>query len=146
MFNVGKRIGGRIYLHKSVECLLPREKLLLAKSRIPYFDYDVVSFHEKSGDFTFTKCQDFDKQREPVIVSQMRVSEIGVVKSITQPEDPRIYHHKWTFVSDDYLGFDVEESKKWTEHWQQFVSREQKARIGSFSYWNKLISSLPKIS
>ncbi len=28
-----------------------------------------------------------------------------------------IWHHKWLWVKDDYTGFDIEESYRWSEKW-----------------------------
>lgn len=45
------------------------------------------------------------------------------------------------FVDDDYTGFDIEESKRWSEQWQQALPKDRivKSRIGYKKYWNEYL-------
>jgi hypothetical protein len=54
--------------------------------------------------------------------------------------DPLIWHHKWEFVSDDYTGFDVEQSKERSLQWKSKIgtNKDISNRIGRLSYWRKL--------
>lgn len=110
-YGVGKEIGGAIYVHRSVEHVLGHV-VDEARERIPEgFDYQVVKFVQKTGMVSFVQSPDFDEADEPTVGEIVTVSPDGAIRRRARSANPEIYHHKWLFVSDDYSGFDVEESK-----------------------------------
>jgi hypothetical protein len=140
----GKRIASKTYVHRSCADILPQDDLIEALgfailNTNERFEYDVICWDSKTGSFTFTKCDDFNEEPEPTIIKQVVVND-GKVKTISQPKDPRVFHHKWMFVRDDYHGFDVEKSKKRSEWWEKIPGLD-KSRIGSKSFWNKTLAS-----
>jgi hypothetical protein len=63
----------------------------------------------------FDTCEGFLTEREPVVGDMVYVdTETGEVWS---KYNPQIYHHKWLWVPEGFLGFDVKESYEWSKHW-----------------------------
>ena len=51
-----------------------------------------------------------------------------------------MYHNKWQFVSSNYTGFDVEESKKRTKEWNSIPNiKSMKSKIGNVDFWHNLL-------
>lgn len=132
-FHVGKKIGGRVYVHKSYEGQFPGVEK--AKAKLPKgFDYDVTVFEPETGRFSFIVSSDFDTADEPSV-------EGGYTVKVN--EEPKkfspagwIYHHKWQFVGPDYKGFDVAASKARSKAWTSLPDVD-KSRIGQRAYWAK---------
>ena len=55
-----------------------------------------------------------------------------------QKSSPQIYHHKWLFVTDDYPGFDVEESKNRSRKWVSLPNIDY-SRIGYKKFWGLIL-------
>lgn len=134
-WGVGKRIGGKIYLHKQYEDLIPIIKE--RKELLGTFEYNLVSYDPKSGNVTFTNSPDFDTANEPIVGAQCVVSE-DKKKFYTPSPDPWIYHHKWLWVKDDYKGFDVEKAKTRSAHWTSIPVIDY-SRIGKRSFWERFL-------
>lgn len=145
-----KKIGGCIYTHVSNMDKLP-EKLdeMMEKTTSIMIDQNmlvewlcgkVLKFDVKNNTVTMIESWDWDKAREPEVGDAYRVNldtqEIKKIKSKGQ-----IYHHKWMFVADDYKGFDIEESKRWSEEWQSVIPTDKKikSRIGYKKYWDEYL-------
>jgi hypothetical protein len=63
----------------------------------------------------FDEAPDFNTAREPIPGTTITVKADGTVlepKNINQ-----IWHHKWTWVDDNYKGFDVKENYDWSKKW-----------------------------
>ncbi|HBH18412.1 MAG TPA: hypothetical protein DDX14_05650 [Cyanobacteria bacterium UBA9579] len=143
-YGVGKVMGSQVYLHKEYENVLKNDGLNLAKSSIPAdFTYDIICYDKKDKSFSFISSPDFNTANEPVRGDAYKVKPSETVKYVKPPKDPLIYHHKWLFVKDDYAGFDVEASKKRSEHWTSLDNIDS-SRIGRKSYWEK--HKIPKIT
>ena len=138
-FGVGKLIGGKIYVHKHYENVLPPEILNNAKRFLNGFDYNIVTYDTRSGNITFTWSPDFDSAPEPTVGEQIVVRQDGKVKKIKPSSDPWIYHHKWLMVADDYPGFDVEKSKQHSLDWMSLPNIDY-SRIGKKSFWEKNVT------
>lgn len=142
----GKKMGHDTYVHKSYEHLLPKDELDKAKSHLPHdFGYTAVKHNKKEGTFSFIHSHDFDTAHEPTVGDSIKVHPDGQIKLTKQTRDPKIWHHKWQWVADDYKGFDVEKSKQRSKDWKAVVgvNKEVSSRIGSKSYWEKNV--VPKI-
>ena len=135
-FGVGKSIGGKIYLHKDYESVLPQEELENAKSYLGDFDYNLLAYAPKTGDFTFTQSPDFDSAPEPSVGSQVLVKPDGTTRAMKGQANPWIYHHKWLWVDDGYTGFDVEESKQRSMDWMSLPDIDY-SRIGKKGFWEQ---------
>lgn len=134
-YGVGKDIGGKVYLHKQYENVLPQNLLADAKDKLPKgFEYTGVSYDRKSGQFTFTYSPDFDTAHEPTVGNQIVVKPDGNLLIIKQKDNPQIWHHKWLWVKDDYKGFNVEESKERSRMWSA-IPNVDKSRIGYKDFW-----------
>jgi len=142
-YGVGKRIGGAVYVHRDYEDVLG-EPMLAAKSRLPAgFDYTVVKQNETNGNFSFIHCPDFDTADEPATGNYTVVKLDGSMKLHAGLADPSIYHHKWLFVAEDYVRFDVAASVQRSVAWMS-LNGVDKSLIGRASYWNEHV--VPRLS
>ena len=117
-FGVGKFIGNRYYFHKSYADKILSEDLQNwvkdNSSRVP-FEFNCLRYSPFTNSVDFVECPDFDSAREPVVGRICRIDKKGRIKiSIFYNF---IYHHKWTFVLNDYSGFDVEQAWEWSRKW-----------------------------
>jgi len=135
---VGKEIGGNIYCHKMYESQFPQEELRFAKSQFPEnFTYNIIKYAPRTNVFSFISSLDFNTIPEPSVNGGITVKANGEVKPFG--DHGWIYHHKWQFVSDDYTGFDVEESKKRSIQWTLIANEKgiDKSKIGQRKFWNE---------
>lgn len=136
--DVGKFIGGDLYVHKSAMDVLPIKELELAESKLPEdFEYEIVKYNASQGSFSFIGSPDWNTANEPIVGDAYKVSSNGDVTITRQKADPQIYHHKWNFVRDDYNGFDVRQSIQRSIDWYRDAKEEVNMfKIGTKSYWN----------
>ena len=119
-YGVGKEIGGSLYLHKQYadeiipqDILEPAEQIL--SETYPDFDYNCIRWDYKTNKISFQEAPDFDTAREPVVGDYVTVDpNTGKVQT---GHSDYIWHHKWLWVRNDYTGFDVEDSWKWSKEW-----------------------------
>lgn len=137
--NVGKSIGGCVYVHKAyAEEVAPN--LALYKDLLSHAPlFDIVKFKLRSKDISFISCPNFDTEDEPQVISSCSHKS----KPWKAPASGVIYHHKWLFVKDDYEGFDVEASKERSRRWMALPDIDY-SRIGNKRYWEAKI--VPKIA
>jgi hypothetical protein len=142
MRKAGKKVGSCVYVHRLYENeAIPYDVLRKAKIHLPTDeDYECVKYDKKTGNVTFQWSKDFNSADEPTVGMCILVKPDGSIKKILQKKDPQIWHHKWLWVGDDYTGFDVEESKKRSKTWEPYVNKDEKKRIGTLSFWNKIKS------
>ena len=104
------------------------------------YPYDVIKYD--GNNVTFIQSSNFLTAPEPLVEICYRYKENEWNKPPKIRKDfKRVYHHKWMFVADDYQGFDIEESKKWSEKWQSVIPAERgiKSRIGYKKYWDEYL-------
>lgn len=143
-----KKIGGSIYIHKSnLEELkeIIEENIFLrimeASKNLPdSFNFEIIKYNKKDNKVSFIDSSDWNTAREPLVgdsyVTFIDDFNFKLIKSKGQ-----IYHHKWMFVSNDYNGFDIEESKNWSKVWTDVIPNEKsiKSRIGYKKYWDEIL-------
>jgi hypothetical protein len=136
--DVGKFIGGDLYVHKSAMDILPIKELERAESKLPEdFEYEIVKYNASQGSFSFIGSPDWNTANEPIVGDAYKVNSNGDVTITRQKADPQIYHHKWNFVRDDYNGFDVRQSIQRSIDWYRDAKEEVNMfKIGTKSYWN----------
>lgn len=140
-YGVGKYIGGAVYVHRDYADSLPNDVLQLASLLPVGLRFVVIKYNEINGNVSFIESADFDTADEPEVGDVATVSPEGSVRLRKRLSDPYIYHHKWLFVSDDYVGFDVERSKLRSILWTAFPAIDRR-RIGRKSYWEKEVVPL----
>ena len=151
---IGKVIGGEHYVHRDYESAISdQEGLEKAKKLISPEQrerYNVVKHNKKEGSFSFIHSPNFDTADEPISGDSHRVKPDGSITITKQKKDPQIWHHKWQWVGDDYKGFDVQQSKKRSEHYKPIVDKIKQEtdpkiynRMGTKSYWDREV--LPKL-
>lgn len=152
----GKRIGkpmmGAIYIHKSAINTLSLEEEKLYLEKLPYisdFEFDIIKINLKESTVSFIQSPDWDTNPEPSVGDSIAVKADNSTK--TTKGSNLIYHHKWMFVSDEYTGFNVAESKKRSELWMNHskilelkADKNEKfnSKIGRREYWNNTVCSI----
>ena len=119
-YGVGKEIGGSIYVHKQymtrvvpLDILDEAEEILY--DNYPDFEYNCIKWDKNRGSITFQEAPDFDTEREPVVGDYVTV--YLDTRKAKFGHSNYIWHHKWTWVENDYTGFDVEDSWNWSKKW-----------------------------
>ena len=117
---VGKRVGNNLYIHISAVDTLSNQELFLVYQKLFLIPADalyyILKINTKENKVSFINSLDWDIASEPMVGDCYSVNEKNEVKFIKSKG--QIYHHKWQFVQEDYDGFDVVESKRWSETWQ----------------------------
>ena len=139
-YDVGKVIGGAVYVHvRYVLDVVPPDLLAKAGALVVGFNWMAVRYDPKKGTVRFDEAPDFDSAREPRTGYMVTVFPNGTTRnskgSADLPSSPsdRIWHHKWMWVRDDYNGFDVAESKRWSGVWPLRI--KNKSKIGTRALW-----------
>lgn len=140
-YGIGKEIGGSVYLHRHYERLLGLVAQQARKSIPSAFEYTVVKYNRRTGGVSFVASPDFDSRHEPMVGEIWTIHADQSAKYWPVRTDPYIYHHKWLMVDDDYLGFDVEDSKARSRAWLS-LSGIDKSRIGTDAYWQRHVVPL----
>ncbi len=168
---VGKVLGKTKWVHVSgIEALPQAERDLIARARdvlrdgnatVIDFTQDVivkVSPTERDGNVTFCYSPDWNSATEPECGLMAGVKGLNTgdhhVRITKPPKVPYIYHHKWMFVTDEYMGFDVEDAKRWSETWENHSvvralmdtkTEYFRLRIGKKDYWQtKVLNPIAK--
>lgn len=118
-YGVGKQMGSQVYLHKDyVSDVIPKKvwenALKVLSDANSDFEYNCVMYDTKTGNVRFDEAPDFDEAREPIVGDTITVKPDGTVK---RGHSNYIWHHKWLWVKNDYQGFDVNQSKAWSNKW-----------------------------
>ena len=146
-FGVGKRIGSKIYFHKSVwNKIVPMDIWNKAQQIMDTpevhdklwergcfeWEYETICYDLKNPSvLRFDSCLGFDIQREPTVGWMMFVdTNTGTVNF---KYNQQIYHHKWLWVSADYDGFNIKASYEWSKRW---LSKLPEVASGYKSKWD----------
>lgn len=118
-YGVGKQMGSQVYLHKDyVSDVIPKKvwetALKVLSDADSDFEYNCVMYDTKTGNVRFDEAPNFDESREPIVGDTITVKPDGTVK---HGHSNYIWHHKWLWVKNDYQGFDVNQSKAWSNKW-----------------------------
>ena len=118
-YGVGKQMGSQVYLHKDyVSDVIPKKvwenALKVLSDADSDFEYNCVMYDTKTGNVRFDEAPDFDESREPIVGDTITVKPDGTVK---RGHSNYIWHHKWLWVKNDYQGFDINQSKAWSNKW-----------------------------
>ena len=137
-YGVGKEIGGKIYVHKNYYSLvISPNQFFEAASLLPYgFVFNCLMIDKKKSTIRFDEAPDFDTAREPHPGDSIEINLI--TKEIRKRHSDFIWHHKWMWVDDDYAGFDVDESYRWSQQWTKIIHNPS----GSQRIWGKQLNSI----
>ena len=143
-----KRIGSDIYIHISnIRALndkqmeLYNKAIQIAKEKI-VCDTAIVKINLKQNCVSLIECHNWDSAREPEVGDAYKIHvATGEITKTPKKKRVQIYHHKHLFVSDDYTGFNIAESKAWSEKWTSILpaTRELKSRIGFKDTWEEVL-------
>ena len=143
-FGIGKQIGDELYFHKDYIDKTPFSQEIeeTLKNMPNTFKFTLIKINIKTKSISLLYSPCFDSQFHPALLQSMKIFPDGTTKIRNFSFNPPIYHHRWTFVEDDYKGFDVEEDKLWSYLWSKTPLLDFR-RYGKSNHWNKV--SLPKI-
>ncbi|MCM1223257.1 MAG: hypothetical protein NC548_53275 [Lachnospiraceae bacterium] len=120
-YGVGKAIGGSIYLHRSYHSdVIPEEDYneavaILEDAGYSEEDFNCIRWDESKNSISFQEAPDFDTAREPVVGDFVTVDySTGKIK---KGHSDYVWHHRWLWCKNDYIGFDVKESWEWSREW-----------------------------
>lgn len=140
-----KKIGTAVYVHYTNHKELTQEqKSILEKAceicKIGFECSEIYKVDVRNKKVSFIESKDFNESREPTVGKGYVVDIENKTYKEIKPKG-QIYHHKWMFVADDYTGFDIEESKRWSEKWQSVIPADKKikSRIGYKKYWDEYL-------
>lgn len=90
---VGKKIGGYLYFHKSY---LGRFAHLDIESFAAYlpadFEYHIIKVGKNT--VSFISCPTFDELEEPIVGASVQVDDNGNTRFTPQASNPLLYHHR----------------------------------------------------
>ena len=143
-YGVGKEIGGRLYVHKQYEDIIPHIEAIkdfIKKHSYDFSDdsYNVVAYNKINKTYSFIEAKDFDTVDEPTVGSYRTMYING--HHVIRGHSNSIYHHKWLFVKDDYKGFDVQASFERSKAWLSIPDIDF-AKIGNKKYWARVTKQL----
>ena len=145
-----KKIGGCIYTHCSnYDNLTENIKNMVAIATAIMFNAGMMlewlgsviyKVDAKNKKVKFIESKDFNTAREPQVGNSYPVDLDAEKIKLTKAKG-QIYHHKWMVVDESYKGFDIEESKRWSEKWQSVIPKDRKikSRIGYKKYWDEYL-------
>jgi hypothetical protein len=144
-YSVGKIIGGRIYMHINYIQLLPWEAQVARDRAQMELDRKIkcVSYCPKMNSYTFATSADFDCSYEPTVgdMITIQITEKDQLLVGDLKWSDSIWHHKWMWVGDDYDGFDIRDSYKWSQKYTQYISRPS----GSLTKWCEQLNAVPEL-
>ena len=140
-----KKVMKSWYVHVSNIDELGEEKKNIVEQRrkmIGDFRYDVIKFDTDTENVTFIECEEFDEKHEPMVGRQYLTKKNGEKKIM--PSKGQVYHKKYTFVSENYTGFDIEAEKKRAELYDELLKKHEdkkiKSKIGYKKKWIEVLA------
>lgn len=137
-YGVGKFIGGKLYVHRQYEDVIPdinliKDYIKFSPRELLTHPYNVVIYSRIGRRYSFVEVPNFDTVDEPEVgrITTFRLNGNHPVSR----SSGSIYHHKWLFVKDDYTGFSVQESFDRSKAWLA-LRGVYHARVGSPRYWD----------
>ena len=98
----------------------------------------IVKYNKNKKSISFIECYDWDEENEPSVGDSIVFSEKYPAGKLIKKKG-QIYHHKWSFVSVGYTGFDIKKSKERSLKWQQYCDAKWKSKIGYRKAWNEFL-------
>lgn len=136
-YGVGKLIGGDIYFHKDyVKDIIPSDiwesALYILSTNYGSFSYNCIRYSPNLQRISFQASLDFDTAREPMVGNYITIDIPN--ERIISGSSRYIWHHKWLWVKNDYPGFDVAESWRWSKYWLSVLN--EKSDGNGIDRWN----------
>lgn len=136
-YSIGKFIFGNLYVHRTyvdqINDDIIRSNIQMEMKKAYSISYDVIRYDTKTKNTTFIKVNDFNNSHEPLPDEYITFLDDDTYKI---SKGQQIWHHKWMMVGDDYMGFDVEQSKQRSNDWIEKIKHLDYKRIGRPEYWD----------
>lgn len=104
--------------------------------------FDVIKVNQRNGKISLIQSDTWDILHEPIIDRSYTFTFDGlkIINIRKQNCGTKVYHNKWSFVSSDYEGFNVEKEKERTLLWNRIPNiKSMKSRIGNKDFWYSLL-------
>lgn len=101
------------------------------------FEYNCLMYDQKRSILRFDEAPDFDTAQEPTPGLTLSFNFKTEKFTKFKISDKFIWHHKWLWVGDDYKGFNVNESYKWSKF---YISLIKETPAGTIDMWNKQLA------
>lgn len=102
-------------------------------------EYDVIKVDTGMHRVSLIECPEFNTVHEPVVGNSHVFDESGFIWTFVG--GTRVYHHKWSFVSPKYTGFNYEAEKQRALFLDTLPAvRANKSRIGNRDFWLALLA------
>lgn len=139
-----KQVGYNFYVHKSnifelySKLDIEDMNILINVLKGSNYIYDVIKYDKRTKNVSLIECKTWDILNEPIVGDSHCYRIDGTVRLVKG--GTKVYHNKWQFVSNDYVGFSVEESKRRTKEWNKINGiKLLKSKIGNKDFWYKLL-------
>lgn len=145
--NIGKYIGGCVYIHKSeinnigLPYVAKMAALAPAGTKYDIIKIDISNTHDDS--ITLIESPDWVTSNEPLVGNCVKITintekQLSVRRFATRSKNQLIYHHKWMFVSDNNGLFDIKQSMERSLDWLPVAKATSvnKSKIGGSNFWD----------
>lgn len=140
-----KKVCGAIYAHESnIDELMeyvPSDLVNELNNLLENTDFEYTVVKYDNDNVTLIYSPDWDTANEPIVGKLYRYKAGEWDKEPKVMENwKQIYHNKWQFVADDYMGFDIDEAKERTALWNSIPGiNDLKSKIGYKNFWIELL-------
>lgn len=143
-----KKVGFSMYAHKSnIDEIVSKISNVNKRNLIEAVrkmneeigkPFVVIKVNTENGNISLIDSETWDTINEPIVGDSYCFAADGTYKVIRG--GTKVYHNRWQFVSDNYIGFDIEEAKKRTETWNKIPNiKKLKSKIGNVTFWHNLL-------
>ena len=149
--NIGKYIGGFVYIHKSeIDNIgLPHVKHMVGLVHIDT-TFNIIKIdlgNSADHSISLINSPDFNTSSEPTICESVKITidvnnKLTIRKCNGRTTNKLIYHHKWLFISEDSQLFDIDESMNRSMEWLPTARKTtvNKSKIGGCDYWDSWLT------
>ena len=96
----------------------------------------IIKVNRKQNTISYITCPTWNVVYEPIVEKSYLFNCNNQTFRVIE-DGKRVYHHKWMFVTDDYLGFDIQDCKNRSEVLNNIPEfKEKKSLIGNKDYWS----------
>ncbi|MGR5365968.1 hypothetical protein [Photobacterium damselae] len=149
--NIGKYIGGCVYIHKSEidNVGLPQLRKLISFAPAGT-KYDIVKIdlsNTYNDSVSLIESPDWETSNEPLVGDCVKITinteeQLSIRHFSARKQNQLVYHHKWMFVSENSDLFNIEESMQRSLQWLPTAKATNinKSKIGGSIYWDQWLS------
>lgn len=146
--NIGKYIGGYVYIHKSEINNISMPDLPHMISLAPAgTNYDVIKIdisNTQDSSITLIESPDFLTSNEPLVGNCVKITintegQLSIRNFAARSKNQMVYHHKWLFVSETSHLFCIKQAMERSLEWLPAAKKTNvnKQQIGGSNFWDQ---------